>query len=73
MTTKECIQYDRIVEFGIATADEINLVRCIIAGSWQYVFDCIVYARTGHSTLDDYILEQMEDYEETTEEDIEED
>jgi hypothetical protein len=31
MTTDECIKYDRMVEYGIATAEEINLVRCIVS------------------------------------------
>jgi hypothetical protein len=71
MTTDECIKYDRMVEYGIATAEEINLVRCIVSGSWTEVLNSIIYARTGYQTIEDWLYEEMEDCEDT-EEDIEE-
>lgn len=68
MTTDECIKYDRIVELGIATAEEINLVRCIMSGSWTEVLNNIVCTKTGFQTIEDYLYDEMENYE-----DIEED
>jgi hypothetical protein len=51
MTTEEMIEYDRVVDMGIATAEEINLVRNVLDGSWQHVLDSIVYARTGYRSI----------------------
>jgi len=52
MTTEEMVMYDQVVEMGIATADEINLVyNC---GSWMNWEDClnaILYARTGYRSI----------------------
>jgi hypothetical protein len=61
MNTNECIKYDMIVEYGIATANEINLVRCICNGDWNTILDNIVYARTGFNTLESYIENEMEE------------
>lgn len=60
MTTNECILYDQIVELGIATAEEINLVRNLVAGEWTEVLNSIVYVRTGYRSLDQ-MLEAEED------------
>jgi hypothetical protein len=45
------IEYDRVVDMGIATAEEINFVRNVLDGSWQHVLDSIVYARTGYRSI----------------------
>ena len=55
MTTNEMITYDQIVEMEIATADEINLVRCCMSGSWEEVLNAIIYARTGYHTIEQFI------------------
>jgi hypothetical protein len=52
MTTGECIKYDCLVDMGIATAEEINLVRNCMAGSWNEVLDAILYARTGYNSIE---------------------
>jgi len=62
MTTDEMITYDRIVEFGIATAEEINLVRNCMAGTWSEVFHAIIYARTGYQSIEQML--EAEDEEE---------
>lgn len=54
MTTEEMITYDQIVEFGIATAEELNLARNLVSGSWTEVFNKVVYIRTGYHTFDQY-------------------
>ena len=61
MTTDECTLYDQMVELGIATADEINLVRNVLDGSWKDILNKICYARTGCRSIEDYIQEAMED------------
>lgn len=63
MTTDEMIKYDMTVDIGIATAEEINLVRSILAGSWTEVLDSICYARTGYRDLDQYMEYEDEDKE----------
>ena len=61
MTTDECILYDQMVELGIATVNEINLVRNVLDGSWKDILNKICYARTGCRSVEDYIQEAMED------------
>jgi len=51
MTQEEMITYDEIVEMGIATADEINLVRCCLDGDWTSILEAVLYARTGYHTI----------------------
>lgn len=63
MTTNECIMYDRIVEMDIATADELNLARNLVDGSWEEVMNKVVFVRTGYSSLDSYVENEMENWE----------
>ena len=51
MTTDEMIMYDQIVEMGIATAEEINLVFNIAGGGWTKVLNDILYIRTGYRSI----------------------
>ena len=61
MTTNEMIKYDQIVEYGIATADELNLARNLMDGEWNEVLDRVVYIRTGYRTFEQYIEAEMEE------------
>ena len=61
MTTEEMIKYDQIVDMGIATAEEINLVRCVLSGGWNEVLDSIIYARTGYRSLEQMIEAEDEE------------
>lgn len=61
MTTNEMITYDQIINMEIATAEEINLVRCCMSGSWEEVLNSIIYARTGYRTIEQYIDSEEED------------
>lgn len=61
MTTEEMIKYDQIVDMGIATAEEINLVRCVLNGDWNEVLDSIIYARTGYRSLEQMIEAEDEE------------
>lgn len=51
MTTDEMILYDQIVDMGIATAEEINLVFNIAGGGWTKVLNDILYVRTGYRSI----------------------
>ena len=61
MTTNEMITYDQIIEFGIATADELNLARNLMAGTWTDILNAVVYVRTGYRTFEQFIECEMED------------
>lgn len=63
MTTKEMNAYDYMVDSGIATAEELNLVKNIKGGTWMEVIDTVVSVRTGYNSLDQYIECEMEDFE----------
>ena len=63
MTDKERRDYDLIVEYGIATAEELNLCFNLVGGSWSKVFENVVYIRTGYNTLEQYIAETFDDFE----------
>ena len=51
MTKEEEYIYDEVIELGIATTEEINLVKCIRGGFWEDVLNDIIYARTGYRSL----------------------
>ena len=59
MTTEEMITYDQIVEFGIATAEELNLARNLVSGSWTEVFNRVIYVRTGYRSFEQYMDAEM--------------
>lgn len=60
MTNREMEMYDYIVETELATAEEINLVRCICSGSWEEILNKVVYARTGED-FDQWVAKLMEE------------
>ena len=64
MTTNEMIKYDQIVELEIATAEELNLARNLMDGSWDGELNAVCYVRTGYRTFEDYIEAEMEEPEE---------
>lgn len=55
MNEKEIAKYDAIVEYGIATVEELNLVRNLMAGEWDTLLNDIIFVRTGYRTLEQYI------------------
>lgn len=61
MTTEEMITYDQIVEMGIATADEINLVRNVASGTWTEILNGIIFARTGYHSIQQMIEAEDEE------------
>ena len=64
MTTEEMIKYDRMIEFGVATAEELNLARNLVNGSWNEVLDSVCNVRTGYRTFEQYEQKLMEEEEE---------
>lgn len=63
MTTNECVIYDMMVELGVATAEELNLARNLVSGSWEEVLNAVCYVRTGYHTFEQYLAAEMEEEE----------
>lgn len=63
MTQEEMFLYDYMVETEIATAEELNLARNLVDGSWLEVLNRVLYARTGYHSLDQ-LLDAEEEEEE---------
>lgn len=61
MTTDEMILYDQLVEMGIATADELNLARNLMSGSWLEVLNAVLFVRTGYRSLEQMIEAEDEE------------
>lgn len=59
MTQEEMMKYDQMIEWGIATAEELNLARNLMDGSWNDVLDAVCYVRTGFRTFEAFIKEEM--------------
>jgi len=64
MTTNEMIKYDMMIEHEIATTDELNLARNLVAGEWDEVLNQVCYIRTGYRTFEQYLEMEMEGGEE---------
>jgi len=62
MTQEEMYLYDYMVETEIATAEELNLARNLVSGSWLEVLNSVLFIRTGYRSL-----EQLQDAEEEEE------
>jgi len=61
MTQNEIFKYDQMVEYGIATPEELNLARNLVDGTWNEVLDRVTYIRTGYRTCGQYITAEMEE------------
>lgn len=51
MTVEEMVMYDQLVDMGIATPDELNLARNLMAGEWMEVLNAVLFIRTGYRTM----------------------
>ena len=63
MTTEEMIMYDQLVDMGIATTDELNLARNLMAGEWMEVLNAVLFVRTGYRTMEQMMEAEDEDFE----------
>ena len=63
MTQTEMMKYDMTVDMGIATAEEINLVKTLMSGTWEEVLDSICFVRTGYRDIDQMVEAEDEDEE----------
>jgi len=63
MTTEEMVMYDQLVDMGIATADELNLARNLMAGEWMEVLNAVLFIRTGYRTMEQMFEAEDEDFE----------
>ena len=60
MTQNEMFLYDQMVELEIATVEELNLARNLMAGTWMDVLSAVLYIRTGYRNLDQLMAEEDE-------------
>lgn len=63
MTQNEMFMYDYMVETEIATAEELNLARNLVSGSWLEVLNSVLFIRTGYRNLEQY-MEALEEEDE---------
>lgn len=63
MTTEEMIMYDQLVDMGIATVDELNLARNLMASEWMEVLNAVLFVRTGYRTMAQMMEAEDEDFE----------
>lgn len=63
MTVEEMVMYDQLVEMGIATTDELNLARNLMAGSWMEVLNAVLFIRTGYRSMEQMLEAEDEDFE----------
>jgi hypothetical protein len=61
MTTEEMITYDRFVELGIATPEELNLAFHLVNGGWKETFEAVLWIREGYHSLDQMFEEEEEE------------
>jgi len=61
MTTEEMVMYDQLVDMGIATANELNLARNLVSGSWEDVLTSVLYIRTGYRSIEQMFEDEEED------------
>lgn len=59
MTQEEMMKYDQMVEWNVATPEELNLARNLMDGNWNDVLDAVCYVRTGYRTFEAFIKEEM--------------
>ena len=58
MTTEEMVMYDMMVELGVATSEELNLVRDLVSGSWKEILTQVLDIRTGYKSIEDMLEEE---------------
>lgn len=61
MTQNEMMMYDMMVEFEVATPEELNLARNLVSGTWTEVLNSVLFIRTGYRSLEQMIAEEMEE------------
>jgi hypothetical protein len=54
MTDREVKIFNFITGYGIATAEEIDLVKDIAGGSYEEVLNSILYCITGYRNIEQY-------------------
>ena len=58
MTREEEKKYDTVVEYSVATEAELDLVKCIVPGSWTEIIDDVIFARTGYRSFEQWAEEE---------------
>lgn len=60
MNKREEFIYDEMLEFDIATPEELNLARNLMDGSWEEVLNAVCYVRTGYKTFKQWFIEEVD-------------
>lgn len=60
MDKEEIFLYDELIDLGIATEEEISLVKYCTGGTWKEVLESILYVRTGYRTIEQLFDEEEE-------------
>ena len=58
MTREEEKKYNTVVEYGVATEAELDLVKCIVPDYWTEIIDDVIYARTGYNSFEQWAEEE---------------
>ena len=61
MSELEMYMYDFMVETEIATAEELNLVKTLMPGTWEDVLNSVLFVRTGYRSIEQMIEEEDEE------------
>ena len=61
MTQNEMMVYDMMVEWEIATPEELNLARNLCSGSWLEVLNSVLFIRTGYRSLEQMIEAEVDE------------
>lgn len=51
MSKEDMELYEQLVERGVATSREINLVKSVASGSWNEILHAILFVRTNCKTI----------------------
>ena len=62
MIDKDTKYYDILIDYEIATPEELGLVKDIVGGTWQEIFNKVIYSRTGYSDLEQWYDCELKQY-----------
>ena len=61
MTTKGMTLYDKLVNKGIATSEELSLVKSLMSGSWEEVSHAVSLMQTDYRSINQLLGAGEED------------